>query len=157
LYWFHPLVWIAARQSSVAREQACDEAVLALGTRPSAYAQVLLDLADSMQAPAPLAALPMVERSLLETRLMAILNDKRRPAPVRRGLMPALGIAAFTLSLAAAQPAVRAIASAALPAPAPATTLHMTAAAGTETHLTADSACWWDSSTGSSFSGTMST
>src|SRR5439155_6786288 len=59
-YWFHPLVWMAARQATVAREQACDEAVLALGTRPSAYARVLLDLAASLRpAPAGLGALPM--------------------------------------------------------------------------------------------------
>ena len=70
-YWFHPLAWIAAREAAIAREQACDETVLALGARPSAYARVLLDLAESMSARPPvrfLGALPMVHRSNLETR-----------------------------------------------------------------------------------------
>ena len=58
LYWFHPLAWMAARQATVAREQACDEAVLALGTRPSAYARVLLELAESMQPSAAGARRP---------------------------------------------------------------------------------------------------
>src|SRR5829696_1853890 len=75
LYWFHPLAWISAREASVAREQACDEAVLALGTRASSYAQVLLEFAESSPARAHAAALPIVERSLLERRLMAILTD----------------------------------------------------------------------------------
>jgi beta-lactamase regulating signal transducer with metallopeptidase domain len=79
LYWFHPLAWIAARRAAAAREQACDEAVLSLGTRPSDYARVLLDMAEGMQPGAPrLAALPMVHPSHLETRLMAILNDEVR-------------------------------------------------------------------------------
>ena len=83
-YWFHPLAWIAARQATLAREQACDEAVLALGTRPSTYARVLLDLAESLRSPVTaLGALPMVERSLLEKRLMAILSDSH-PAIARR-------------------------------------------------------------------------
>ena len=81
-YWFHPLAWIAARQSAAAREQACDEAVLALGTRPSDYARVLLELAESIEpSTAALAALPMIQRSHLETRVMAILNDH---PPLRR-------------------------------------------------------------------------
>jgi beta-lactamase regulating signal transducer with metallopeptidase domain/predicted nucleic acid-binding Zn-ribbon protein len=107
-YWFHPLAWLAARQSSLAREQACDEAVLALGVRPSDYARVLLDLADTM-APSPRAAtaLLMVEHSLLETRLMAILDHQPRPSRLRRTFIPAASAALFALTLAAAQPAAR--------------------------------------------------
>jgi len=174
LYWFHPLAWIAARQATVAREQACDEAVLALGTRPSAYARVLLDFAESMHPFTPiLAALPIVEPSLLETRLMAILNDDARPAIRRRIVMPAIGAALLTLSVAAAQPAARLPApNAAAPAAAiaaPASAMPMkTAAAAPDVAVTAtrpsvvqadldrDSACWWDALDGRSFSGSIS-
>ena len=106
-YWFHPLAWLAAREAAIAREQACDETVIALGVRPSAYARVLLDLAESLSVrPAArfLGALPMVHPSHLEKRLMAILNvDARRSA--RRFLVgPAVGVVLLTLSVAAAQP-----------------------------------------------------
>jgi beta-lactamase regulating signal transducer with metallopeptidase domain/predicted nucleic acid-binding Zn-ribbon protein len=106
LYWFHPLAWIAARQASLAREQACDAAVVALGTRPSDYARILLDFAETLRpSRTPLAAMPMVERSLLEKRLMAILTDDLRPAARRRLLLPALLVPVLTLALASAQPA----------------------------------------------------
>ena len=108
LYWFHPLAWIAAREASVAREQACDEAVLALGTRASAYAQVLLDFAESSPARVPAAALPIVERSLLERRLMAILTDDVRRSARPRPLIPAAAIGVLALALAAARPAAHA-------------------------------------------------
>src|SRR4051812_34811046 len=104
LYWFHPLAWVAAADASIAREQACDEAVLALGTRPSSYAQVLLDFAESQASPLrSLAALPIVERSLLEHRLMAILahdSGVSRPRP----LIAAFTIAMVALALGAARP-----------------------------------------------------
>lgn len=106
-YWFHPLAWIAAREAAIAREQACDETVLALGARPSAYARVLLDLAESMSARPPvrfLGALPMVHRSNLETRLMAILNVGVRPTTRRLIVGLASGVALLTLAVAAAQP-----------------------------------------------------
>lgn len=118
-YWFHPLAWLAARQSSLAREQACDEAVLSLGIRPSEYARVLLELAEGMCPARAIAALPMVERSLLERRLMAILDDNARPA----GRRPRLAIAAaafVTLTLAAAQPAVHATTTIVVPPAQPA-------------------------------------
>ena len=103
LYWFHPLTWIAARQAGAAREEACDAAVLALGTRPSLYATILLDLAGSLPPrPRMLAALPMAQRSLLETRLMSILKDSR-PSTRRLALIPLLLIAPVTVVIAAAQ------------------------------------------------------
>lgn len=105
VYWFHPLAWVAARRSSVAREQACDAAVLAIGTKPSTYARVLLDFAEAMTAPRQsFAALPIVEPSLLEIRLMEILKDDRRQAPRSRVLLPLILSAAATLTIAAARP-----------------------------------------------------
>ena len=53
LYWFHPLSWVAARFAAIASEEACDEEVLALGTRPSEYATHLLSLAGGMSAHQP--------------------------------------------------------------------------------------------------------
>ena len=120
LYWFHPLAWLAARHASLAREQACDAAVLALGTRPSDYARILLDFAETLRpSRTPLAAMPMVERSLLEKRLMAILTDDVRPAARRRLLVPALIVPLLTLALASAQPAARTPAAAAVALEAP--------------------------------------
>lgn len=37
IYWFHPLSWVAARLAATASEEACDQEVLTLGTRPSEY------------------------------------------------------------------------------------------------------------------------
>ena len=105
LYWFHPLAWLAARQAAVAQEQACDEAVLALGTRPSTYARVLLEVAESAGLAAPaFAALPMVQRSHLEVRVMTILHHHIRPATKRWVLIPAIVAALLTLTVAAAEP-----------------------------------------------------
>jgi beta-lactamase regulating signal transducer with metallopeptidase domain len=48
-YWFNPLIWYAAGRLRVEREQACDDYVLRIGTKPSDYADHLLDIARSMQ------------------------------------------------------------------------------------------------------------
>lgn len=74
-YWFHPLSWLASRLALATRERACDEAVLALGTRPSRYAGHLLDIAQDAGATPVFAALPMVQPSQLEKRIMAILGS----------------------------------------------------------------------------------
>jgi hypothetical protein len=104
-YWFHPAAWMAAREAAIAREQACDEAVLALGTKPSSYARVLLEFAGDVSAAPPLrAALPIVHPSVLEKRLMAILNADVRLAARRMLLVPAAGVALLTLTVAAAHP-----------------------------------------------------
>lgn len=122
VYWFHPLAWLGARRALAAREQACDEAVLALGTRPSDYARVLLDLADSLSpSPRVLGALPIVDPSLLEKRLMAILTGGPPVFRRRRILAPAIVVVTLTLSLAAAQPTARRLGLTSDPAALPTT------------------------------------
>jgi len=100
-YWFNPLAWMAARRLRVERERACDDLVLAAGTRGSDYADQLLDIARVMQAgrfSAVMAgaSLAMAKRSQLEGRLMAILD----PTVPRRGVTrarTAAATAAFAL------------------------------------------------------------
>lgn len=116
LYWFHPLAWLAARRARAAQEQACDELVLSLGTRPSVYARVLMDLAGSPGPAHHLAALPMADRPFLETRIMAILNPGSRSARSLPFILAA-AIAVVTLSVAAAQPRPNAAASVTTPSP----------------------------------------
>ena len=77
LYWFHPLTWLASRLAAAARERSCDEEVLALGVRPSAYARHLYSLAREL-APGPaILALPVVQHPHLESRIMSILKSNR--------------------------------------------------------------------------------
>ncbi len=161
-YWFHPLAWVAASQATLAREQACDEAVLELGVRPSEYARVLLEIAESMASPVrAAAALPMVERSTLETRVMAILDHDARPSRLRHPFVFAAGAAALVLSIAAARPMAssvtpgrQALPRPSLPAESP--QAHFTGAAAAESALapaqTARGDCWSEEYRGS-FSG----
>lgn len=105
IYWFHPLAWRAVRMASLAREQACDEAVLALGHRPSTYAARLLELAEP--GPLPLPALSLFDRSHMEQRIMGILRFKprsRSPGPV---LVASILGGAWALMAAAAAPIER--------------------------------------------------
>lgn len=47
LWWFHPLVWWANRQTCRERERCCDEEVVAgLKCKPAAYARCLLDVLE---------------------------------------------------------------------------------------------------------------
>jgi HEAT repeat protein/beta-lactamase regulating signal transducer with metallopeptidase domain len=87
LHWFNPLAWLAVSRLTAERERACDDLVLATGTRGSNYAEHLLDIARGMRSRQPLvSALAMARPSELEGRLLAILDSARdhRPANRRR-------------------------------------------------------------------------
>ncbi|MFL5382225.1 MAG: M56 family metallopeptidase [Longimicrobiaceae bacterium] len=101
LFWFNPLVWMAARQMREEREHACDDAVLSIGTRPVEYADHLLDIVRSLgSTEGPAAALAMARRSQFEGRLLAILDS----ATPRGGVSRGLGFAALALAAAAVLP-----------------------------------------------------
>ena len=103
LYWFHPLVWLAARKMRVERETACDDSVLAIVERPVDYASVLLRFAREMVAHrTPAAALPMSSFSGLEGRVRAILDKSRPRSPVGPRVGRTCAFAAVGITLAAA-------------------------------------------------------
>ncbi|HEU0300848.1 MAG TPA: M56 family metallopeptidase, partial [Longimicrobium sp.] len=108
VYWFNPLVWMAARKLREEREHACDDAVLEIGTAPTDYADHLLTIVRSLgAAPGPAAALAMARRSQFEGRLLAILDHAVRRNGVSRAAALATTAAALAclVPLAALRPA----------------------------------------------------
>ncbi len=106
LYWFHPLSWVAAWLASIASEEACDEEVLTLGTRPSEYATHLLALAGGMSVRRPILSLPMSQRShsQLERRIVAILKRRRPRRNTFAPVLMATAIGGVGVSAAVAHP-----------------------------------------------------
>jgi hypothetical protein len=105
LHPFNPLAWIALAAMTRDRERACDDFVLAQGTRPSDYAQHLLDITRAGVGSASYAIAPAMARaSELEGRLLSILTPHRRE-PRRLATLSLTGAAvAVTLAVAGAAP-----------------------------------------------------
>ena len=120
LYWFNPLVWMAARQMLVERERACDDLVLESGAKPSSYAHGLLEIARSLGArwTAAHVSPAMARRSQISGRLLAVLDPGRSRQGLRRrvALVAALVGTGLVLPLAVLEP-VTAIHAAAAPEP----------------------------------------
>jgi len=110
LYWFHPLVWTAARRLRAESEQACDDLALVFGARPSDYAEHLLDIVTCVRDHnTPSVALAMAHRKEFEGRMLAILNpDLRRRGPSRTETASyVLVLAGVALLIGAASPVAR--------------------------------------------------
>jgi beta-lactamase regulating signal transducer with metallopeptidase domain len=98
LYWFNPLVWLAARRLRVERELACDDYVLEVGTKASDYAGHLLEIASSLsevRSASPVTA--GMAGSQLERRVQAILDPSLRRHSLNRRSAWRLGLGAATL------------------------------------------------------------
>jgi len=104
LYWYNPLVWIAAGRIRSLQERACDDAVLRAGTTPSDYAQFLLDVAAHTSGETRLirASIGMTHGSSLRARIVAILDPQAtRSRPRRiRVVAACASLFAFTMLLA---------------------------------------------------------
>jgi beta-lactamase regulating signal transducer with metallopeptidase domain len=79
VYWFHPLVWTAARRHRLAVELACDQEVVRTGHDACDYALELVRLTPTGAAGGPVAAGAMLflRRSELECRVRALLRGER--------------------------------------------------------------------------------
>ena len=111
LYWFHPLVWTAAKRLRSESERACDDLALNCGARASDYAEHLLDIVTGVRHHAtPAVALAMARRKEFEGRMLAILDPElRRGAPSRRQTVGLVGgLAVLSLIVGAAVPVARA-------------------------------------------------
>lgn len=88
VFWFDPLLWIAARQMRVERELACDDGVVRAGIRPWVYAGYLIELSRRLADVGDIvrirtfAAVAEVGATETECRIHALLDstlDRRRP------------------------------------------------------------------------------
>jgi beta-lactamase regulating signal transducer with metallopeptidase domain len=111
VYWFHPLVWVAARKLRVESERACDDHVLVRGISGVDYAAHLLDVARRSRSIrlGGAVAIGMARPSHLEGRLLAVLDPAcPRQVPPRRARRAGwAGLAMFVLPLAALTPTAR--------------------------------------------------
>jgi TonB family protein len=109
LFWFHPLVWLAACAMRKERERACDDMVLSLGHPATDYAEFLLVLSRGLRRVdgAWLTSVAMAQSSQLEVRMKALLDPRlnHRPLAASRALPAAALAAALLLALAAVRAA----------------------------------------------------
>jgi beta-lactamase regulating signal transducer with metallopeptidase domain/5-hydroxyisourate hydrolase-like protein (transthyretin family) len=83
IYWFNPLIWMAARALAREQEYAADDLVLCAPAPASEYAQLLLDIAGTvaglrfMPGVSAGGAIAMARAGRLEKRLRAILDGAR--------------------------------------------------------------------------------
>ncbi|WP_417387660.1 M56 family metallopeptidase [Gimesia sp.] len=100
IYWFNPLVWLAARSVHFERERACDDIVLRNGTRASDYADQLLQVVSRFQSGRRMKylAVSMASRNGFAERLQAILQETqdRRPVGLRTTMALAVAFVGLT-------------------------------------------------------------
>src|SRR6266516_1658354 len=110
VYWFHPLVWLAATRLREERERACDDHVLRAGATPSVYATHLLEIARDLRAAraTALASVAMARPAQLATRLLDVLDTRRRRDTLSaRSALPAwIAAIVVVVPLAAVAPRV---------------------------------------------------
>jgi TonB family protein len=105
LYWFHPLAWKLFANLREDTEFYCDEVLLALGYRPSAYAETLLAFANAPShfdrlCPVTVA---VARRTTIGRRIQRILSMDSRHRFSRLGAVAAILAFALVFPLAAMQ------------------------------------------------------
>ncbi len=105
IFWFHPLVWLAASRLRREADLAADNAVMDAGADAATYAAQLLEVARMFQGPRYATGVNMVRTPAIEGRIQSILNPalRRKPAGLVARLAIAIGTVALLAPLAAFQ------------------------------------------------------
>jgi beta-lactamase regulating signal transducer with metallopeptidase domain len=117
LFWPQPLVWLARRLWHRMQEQACDDVVLAGGSDPAVYAELLCRVARAWTKPSA-AEVAMAQPSSLERRILAVMNPACDRRPCSKSAMRAALLIGFSSFAAAAFAQERPASPSAPPAPA---------------------------------------
>jgi TonB family protein len=108
--WFNPLLWLLPRRLRSESERACDDVVLQRGVEGPEYAERLLALARTLNAPrtwSPVYPAPSMARpSSLERRVAAMLDTRTNRAPVTTKARAAVAVLAVAIALPVAGLAV---------------------------------------------------
>jgi len=95
IFWFHPLVWWLGARLVEAREHACDEEVLRLGSQPEVYAESILKTCQ-FYLESPLVCMSGIAGSDLKKRIVRIMTQRvaNKLSLGRKLLLAAAGLAA---------------------------------------------------------------
>jgi TonB family protein len=97
VFWFHPLVWLAAAQMREEAEHAADDATLATGVQAPDYADRLMAVARQVSARSAITGVAMVRKPALTSRIAAILDNARTRTSASAGARMAVALAAIAL------------------------------------------------------------
>jgi len=99
VYWFNPLVWLAARQGAMERERACDDRALHVGVRSDVYATHLYEIARAqVESDTPRAAFAMAHASNLARRVRSILARELDRTPLSHNQLVSATVAALLVA-----------------------------------------------------------
>ncbi len=98
VYWFNPLVWIAARQGAMERERACDDQALHIGVRSDVYATHLYEIARAQVDNTPRGAFAMAHASNLARRVRSILARGLDRTPLSHGQLVSAAVGALLVA-----------------------------------------------------------
>ncbi len=76
ILWFQPLAWLVRQDLREEQERECDDRVVALTSKASLYARLLMSWHDRLSAQAHAGALAFVRRTGLKDRVIAVLDTQ---------------------------------------------------------------------------------